>query len=88
MYPGMKVRESVGRRAKPTMRPRKFAIHKNTLDLVNSNEYWRVVQWVKSLGETTMTGFHTWCRRCDGVGQDLGYGHEESHLMYDMKYSI
>ena len=22
-------------------------------------KYWRVVQWVKSLGETLMTGFHT-----------------------------
>ena len=25
---------------------------------------------------------------CEGVGQDLGYGHEESYLMHDMKYSI
>ena len=25
---------------------------------------------------------------CDGVGQDSGYRHEESHLMHDMKYSI
>ena len=59
IYPTMKVRESVGRRTKPTMRPRQFATHKNTLDLVNSNEYWKVVQWVKSLDETPMIGFHT-----------------------------
>ena len=32
-----------------------------------------------------MTGFHTWRRRCEGVGQDSGYGHEESHLINDMK---
>ena len=38
--------------------------------------------------ETPMTGFHTWRRRCEGVGQDSGYGPEESHLMHDMKYSI
>ena len=25
---------------------------------------------------------------CEGVGQDSCYGHEESHLMHDMKYSI
>ena len=25
---------------------------------------------------------------CEGVGQDLGYGHEESHLMHDMKDSV
>ena len=43
------------------------------------------MQWFKSLGETPMTGFHTWRRRCEGVGQDLGYGHEESHLINDMK---
>ena len=35
-----------------------------------------------------MTGFHTWCRRCEGVGWDSGYGHEESHLTHDMKYSM
>ena len=25
---------------------------------------------------------------CEGVGQDLGYGHEESDLIHDMKYSM
>ena len=55
----MKVHESIGRRAKPTVRPRKFMTHKNTLDLIKLNKYWRVIQWVKSLGETPMTGFHT-----------------------------
>ena len=25
---------------------------------------------------------------CEGVGQDSGYGHDESHLMHDNKYSI
>ena len=34
MYLAMKVRESLGRRAKPAVRPWKFATHKNTLDLV------------------------------------------------------
>ena len=56
----MKVHESVGRRAKPAVRPWKFSTHKNTHDLMKLNKYWRVVQWVKSLGETLMTGFHTW----------------------------
>ena len=56
----MKVRKSVVRHAKPAMRPRKFSTHKNTRDLMKLNKYWRVVQWVKSLGETLMTDFHTW----------------------------
>ena len=60
MYPNMKVRERVGRRAKPAMRPQKFVTHKNTRDLMKLNKYWRVVQWVKSLGETPIIGFHTW----------------------------
>ena len=68
MYQVMKVRESVGRRAKPAMRPRKLATQINTQDLVNSNEYWGVVQWVMSLGETPMTGFNTWHCMCEGVG--------------------
>ena len=88
MYPAMKVHESVGRRAKLAVRPHKFSPHKNTRDLENLNEYWWVVQWVKSLGETSMTSFHTWHCMCEGVNQDSGYGHEESHLMHDMKYSI
>ena len=40
MYPAMKVYESVGKRAKPAVRPRKFATHKNTRDLVKTSEYW------------------------------------------------
>ena len=40
MYPSMKVRESVGRHAKPAVRPRKFSTHKNTRDLVKTSEYW------------------------------------------------
>ena len=59
MYPAMKVRESVGRRAKPTARPLKFATQINTRDLVKLNKHWRVVQWVESLGETPMTSFNT-----------------------------
>ena len=39
MCPVMKVCESVGRCAKPTMRLRKFATHKNTEDLVKTSEY-------------------------------------------------
>ena len=35
-----------------------------------------------------MTGFHTWRSRCEGVDQDLSYGHEESHLIHDMKHSM
>ena len=39
MYPGMKVRESVGRRAKPAVRTQKFITHKSTRDLVKTSEY-------------------------------------------------
>ena len=67
MYPTMKVRESVGRRAEPLMRPWKFAIQINTRDLVKLNKHWRVVQCVESLGESLMAGFHTWHCRCEGV---------------------
>ena len=83
MYPSMKIRESVERCAKPAMRPRKFANQINTRDLVKLNKHWRVFQWVESLGETPMTGFHTWHCRCERVSWDSGYGHEESHLMHD-----
>ena len=31
-----------------------------------------------------MTCFHTWHCRCEEVGRDSGYGHEESHLMHDI----
>ena len=60
MYPAMKVRESIGRRAKLAMRPWKFITQINTRDLVKLNKHGRVVQWVESLGETPMTGSHTW----------------------------
>ena len=84
MYPAMKVHESVGRHAKPAVRPQKFVTQINIRDLItNSNEYWRVIQWVKSLGETPMTSFHTWHCRCEGVGRDSSCGHEEFHLMHD-----
>ena len=83
MYPTMKVRESVRRCAKLAVRPRKFATQINTRDLVKLNKHWRVVQWVESLGETPMTGFHTWHCICEGVSQDSSCGHEESHLMND-----
>ena len=83
MYPAMKVRESVGRLAKPAMRPKKFATQINTRDLVKLNKHWRVIQWVKSLGETPMTVFHTCHCRCKGVNRDSGYRLEESHLMHD-----
>ena len=68
----MKVRESVRSRAKHAVRPRKFATYKNTRDLMKLNKYWIVVQWVKSLGKTPMTGFYTWHCMCEGVGQDSG----------------
>ena len=42
MYPAMKVYRSVGRRAKPAMRLRKFATHKNTQELVKTSEYQRL----------------------------------------------
>ena len=84
MYPAMKVRESVRRHAKPTVRPWKFATQINTRNLVKLNKHWRVVQWVESLGETLMTSFNTWHCRCEGVSRDSGCGHEESHLMHDM----
>ena len=66
----MKVHESVERIAKPTVRPQKFATHKNTQDLMKLNKYWRVVQWVKSLGETPMTVFTLGICMCEGVGED------------------
>ena len=40
--------------------------------------------WVKHQGLVFTLGI---CM-CEGVDQDLGYGHEESHLMHDMKYFI
>ena len=83
MYPTMKVHESVGRRAKPAVRHQKFATQINTRHLVKLNKHWRVVQWVESLGEIPMTGFHTGHGMCEGVSQDSGCGHEESHLMHD-----
>ena len=39
MYPIMKVRKSIGRRAKPVVRPQKFGTHKNKRDLVKTSEY-------------------------------------------------
>ena len=68
MDPAIKVRKSVERRAKLAVRPQKFVTHKNTQDLMKLNKYQRVVQWVKSLGETPMTGFHTLSCMCEGVG--------------------
>ena len=29
--------------------------------------------------------FHTWRCKCEGVGRDLGCGHDESHLMHDIR---
>ena len=40
------------------------------------------------LGETPMAGFHISINMCEGVGQDSGCGHEESHLMHNMIYSL
>ena len=40
------------------------------------------------MGETLMTGFHTWHCMCERVGQDSGYRHAESYLMHDMKKKI
>ena len=39
MYPAMKFRESVEKRVKLAVRPRNFATHKNTRDLVKTSEY-------------------------------------------------
>ena len=69
-----KVHKSVGRRAKPMVRPRKFATHKNTQDLMKLNKYWKVVQRVKSLDETPMTVFTLGICICEGVGEDSGHG--------------
>ena len=81
MYPVMKVCESVGRRAKPAVRPQKFATQINTRDLMKLNKYWRVVQWVKSLGETPMSFSHlayAYLResvRTRYMGQDESHSH-------------
>ena len=42
--------------------PKKTWPMKNTWDLIKkkSSKYWKVVQLFKSLGETSMTSFHTW----------------------------
>ena len=40
----MKVHKSVKRRAKPEVRPKKFATQINTRDFVKLNKHWRVVQ--------------------------------------------
>ena len=69
----MKVRESVGMRAKPVVRPQKFVTHKNTRDLMKLNKYWRVIQWVKSLGETLMTVFTLGICMCEIVSEDSGH---------------
>ena len=62
---------------------------KNKWDLMKLNKYWRVVKWVKLLGETPVTDFSHLAFACvrESV-RTRGYGHEESHLMHDMKYSI
>ena len=38
-----------------------------------------------SLGETPITGIHTWHCMSEGVNRDSGYGHAKSNLMHDMK---
>ena len=48
----------------------------------------------ESLGETLMTGFHTWLCMCEGVGQDSGYSmrsfiscmtkKKKNHSMYEL----
>ena len=37
-----------------------------------------------SLGETPMTSFHIGICMCEGVGEDSGHGHDESHLLHSM----
>ena len=39
----------------------------------------------RSLGETPITGFHSWHCMREGINRDSGYGHVESNLMHDMK---
>ena len=78
MYLAMKVRESVGRRTKPAVRPRKFATQINTQDLINRGLSNGLSHWVKH----QWLFFHTLSCRCEGVGRDSGCRHEESHLMY------
>ena len=40
--------------------------------------------WKKNKNDPRDLGRHM----CEGVGQDSGYGHEESHLIHNMKYSM
>ena len=85
----MKVRESVGRCVKLAVRPWKFATHKNTWDLMKLKKYWKVVQWVKSFRWNTNDWFsHLAFEYVRESIRTWVYGHEESHLMHDMKYSI
>ena len=37
--------------------------------------------WVKH----QLLVFHTWRCKCEGVSRDSGFGHEESHLMHDIR---
>ena len=46
MYPAMKVRESVGRRVKPGVRPWKFGTHKKHTELGKNKLISEIVQWI------------------------------------------
>ena len=46
MYPAMKVRENVERRAKPAVRPRKFVTHKKHTELGKNKLISEIVQWI------------------------------------------
>ena len=58
----------------------------NKQNFMKSNEHWRIFQWVLSFKNKNILKLGI-CM-CEGVGQDSGYGHEESHLIHDMKYSM
>ena len=89
MYPAMKVRESVRRRAKPTVKPRKFTTQINTQDLIKKIQV-NIGVLSNSLSHWVlpMIDFHTWRCRCEVVSRDWGCVHEASHLMYDTRYFI
>ena len=92
MYPMMKVHESIGRCAKPVVRPRKFTTH-NTRDLVKTSEYrslsngfWLIKQKDFVLEKWSLME-HKWrfshleyaCVRECVRTRDMGQGESHSH---------
>ena len=93
MHLAMKVHESVKKRVKLAVRPRKFATHKNTRDLVKTSEYqslsngFRLIKQKAFVLEKWSWMEHKWqfshwayaCARESVRTQDMGQGESHSH---------